>query len=81
MPITHRRTEMVQTATAKAGGMRSTLIWSLDKGLGIVESNSQFLIADIANLTVGPALDAAGSQAALRQPAKAVNARADNTGI
>jgi len=81
MPVTHRRTELVQTAIAKAGGMKTGLIWSLDKGAGIVESTSQFLVADTANLDVGSALDAAGARGAARQPSKAVNSRADNTGV
>ena len=81
MAVTGRRTELVQTATAKPGGTRTGLIWRLDKGAGIVESNSQFLIADVANLDMGPALDAAGDPAARRQPSKAVNTRADNTGV
>ena len=81
MAITGRRTELVQTATAKPGGIRTGLIWQIDKGAGIVESNSQFLIADVANLDMGPALDGAGDQTARRQPSKAVNSRADNTGI
>ena len=81
MPVTHRRTELVQTAVAKTGGMKTGLIWSLDKGLGIVESTSQFLVGDTANLAVGSALVAAGTRATAREPSKAVNSRADNTGI
>ena len=81
MPVTHRRTELVQTAVAKAGGMRTGLIWSLDKGLGIVESTAQFLIADTSNLDVGPALDPSADRTAARQPSKASNDRADNTGV
>jgi len=61
--------------------MRTGLIYQIDEGAGIVESNSQFLIAAVSNLDMGPALDAAGSQAARRQPSKAANDRADNTGV
>ena len=79
MAITHRKTGIVSTAVAKAGGIQTGLIWTIDDGVLTKESNDQFLVGDTCNLDVGPAL--AGARSAARVPSKAVNNRADNTGV
>jgi hypothetical protein len=72
MAIVSVRTELVETIVPS---VKSELVWLLNDGTNVQESNITSLIA--ARTVLGGALDAAGSRANARKYGKALNNRVD----
>ena len=81
MAICGSRMESIVTAQAKAGGVRTGLVWWMNDGVASKESKDQVLVANLSTAVLGDALDAAGNRTTARLPAKALNTRQDNSGV
>lgn len=76
MAICGSRCESIVTAEAKAGGVRTGLIWWMNNGTVSLESNENVGLGNNSSQVLGDALDAAGTVTNPRTPAKALNDRA-----
>ncbi len=75
MAIVSIRTELVQTVNASnAERIGTSLIYQIDSGNGIVESNVE--AAGVATNFYGRSLDAAANRAVAREDVRALNLRA-----